>query len=223
MLNPPAVTPTSSPRPHPRRARSPANRLLAGPAVAPQELPDTPDPYEPWNRRPITVLIRASVHRWVSPPCAYGPFPTPAPIGRTAARRASAVTEAPSTPTRRSSPADGAGRSCPSRSRGPAAGTPTGCPCAGRRESRTAPRSGSGSRPGWRKRCSRCGSNGSRRSQSSADTIHGGIPTAGQNAQLPPRTRRPGRIHRRVPAVVRGAGGSVAGRRRGGPFERQRP
>lgn len=38
-------------------------------------------------------------------------------------------------------------------------------------------RSGSGLRPGYRKRRSRCGSNGSRRSHSSSGTIHGDVPT----------------------------------------------
>jgi hypothetical protein len=35
-------------------------------------------------------------------------------------------------------------------------------------------------RPGYRKRRSRCGSNGSRRSHSSSDTIHGDVPTRGR-------------------------------------------
>lgn len=51
-------------------------------------------------------------------------------------------------------------------------------------------RSGSGLRPGYRKRRSRCGSNGAKRSHSSSDTIHGDVPTRRRTLNSHPRHGR---------------------------------
>src|SRR6266849_2803721 len=59
------------------------------------EVPSTV--YPTWNRRPISVLIRPSVHRWsLANPCASGPSSARAPAGPTAAGSASPATPAPS-------------------------------------------------------------------------------------------------------------------------------